>query len=341
MPDANRSSGPLRPGVTATSGSIESPSGLPAATRPSVLDAPAAAAPGRQWGIPALVLAMRPKQWLKNLLVFAAPVASGAILRTGPLLHTFGAVGVLTAASAATYLVNDVADLQADRHHPLKRQRPIASGRVSVPAAVVSAGPLAATAMVAAFLLSASLGAVVAAYLAISTAYTFSLKRVPIVELACVASGFTLRAVAGGAAAQVAISPWFLVVVSFGALFIVAGKRSSERAILGSERAAHRPSLGAYPADFIRSVRVLAMAVTVTTYCLWAFQRARAVAIGSGSHLVWFELSIVPFVLSVLFVELAVQRGRGGEPEDLAIRDRALQCCALAWMTLVVIGVYA
>lgn len=283
---------------------------------------------------------MRPKQWLKNLLVFAAPVASGAVLRTEPLLHSFAAAGVLIAASAAIYLLNDVVDRDVDRHHPVKRLRPIASGRVGVPGALGSAAALLAVSMFGAFLVAPALGAIVAAYVAVSSAYTLALKRLAVIELASVASGFTLRAVAGGVAAKVTISPWFLVVVSFAALFIVAGKRWSEQVALGDSQALHRRSLGLYPPEFLRSVRLLAMAVTVTTYCLWAFQRARNLSLGHVSHPVWFELSVVPFVLSVLFVELAVQRGLGGEPEDLALRDRALQVCGLAWVALVAVGVY-
>ena len=124
---------------------------------------------------------------------------------------------------------------------------------------------------------------VVLAYLAISLAYSLRLKHVPLIELACVGSGFTLRAIGGGAAAHVLISPWFLVMTSFGALLIVAGKRTSEQAVLGNEQAAHRVALEAYPAGFLRGVfGVMAMTVTVTTYCLWAF-RARLGAAPAAS----------------------------------------------------------
>lgn len=297
--------------------------------------------PRHRLALPVLVTALRPRQWPKNVLVFAAPVASGAILRGGPLTRTFAVFWVFVAASAATYLINDVTDREADRLHRVKSQRPVASGRLGVRAALSAASVLAAGSVVGASLLAPVLGLVVASYLAVSTAYTVFLKRVAVIELACVASGFTLRAVAGGAAARVALSPWFLVMVSFGALFVVAGKRRTEQVALGKAKTVHRLSLGAYPAEFLGNVRVLAMSVTLTTYCLWAFQRASDLALGRGPHLVWFELSIVPFVLAVLLVELAVQRGRGGEPEELALSDRALQLCGLAWATLAVIGIYA
>jgi decaprenyl-phosphate phosphoribosyltransferase len=293
-----------------------------------------------QSSLRALASALRPRQWPKNVLVFAAPVASGAVLHAESLTRTFAAFWIFVAASAAAYLLNDVADREQDRLHPVKSRRPIASGRLGVKMALVVAGALALVSCAMASILSPVLGVVVVSYLAITAAYTIFLKRLAVIELACVASGFTLRAVAGGAAAHVSISPWFLVMVSFGALFVIAGKRRSEQVALGSAKTAHRRSLGVYPAEFLRSVRVLAMAVTVTTYCLWAFERASQLSLGRGSNLVWFEFSIVPFVMGVLLVELAVQHGRGGEPEELVLTDHALQLCGLAWAALVVIGIY-
>ena len=292
--------------------------------------------------LPALVTALRPRQWPKNVLVFGAPVASGAVLDSAPVARTFAVFWVLVAASAATYLLNDVKDREADRLRPVKRARPVASGSLGTKTALFMGAGLAAASLLAAGLLSLDVGAVVAAYLVVSASYTLFLKRLAVIELATVASGFTLRAVAGAAAAHVPVSPWFLVMVSFGALFVVAGKRRSEQVALGSAKTVHRQSLGAYPPEFLRSVRLLAMSVTLTTYCLWAFQRASDLSLKRGAnHLVWFELSIVPFVLAVLLVELAVQRGRGGEPEELALKDHVLQACGVAWAALVIIGIYA
>ena len=183
---------------------------------------------------------------------------------------------------------------------------------------------------------------VVGAYVVISLAYSCGLKRMPVIEMACVGSGFVLRAVAGGAATHVPLSPWFLLVTSFGALFVVAGKRSSEHEVLGEGRAVHRAALGEYPAGFLRTTRTLAASVAVTAYCLWAFDRDNHLSLSSrGVHLVWFELSIIPFVLAVLAVELAVERGRGGEPEELALRDRTLQVLGVAWIAFLLIGIYS
>ncbi len=290
----------------------------------------------------ALLRATRPRQWVKNLLVFAAPVAAGVIVHTGPLVRTIAAFWIFVAASACTYLVNDVIDRQVDRLHPVKRNRPVASGRLPARPALMTAAALGAISVIAAALVSAALATVVVAYLLISLTYSLWLKRVPIVELACVAAGFTLRAVAGGAASHLSISPWFLVVTSFGALLIVAGKRSSEQSLLGDRQGTHREALGAYPAGFLNSVRILAMSVTVTTYCLWAFERAaRLLPADHAEDLIWFELSIIPFVLAVLAVELAFDRNRGGEPEELALADHLLQLLGAAWVVLLLLGIYA
>ncbi|MGD0985686.1 MAG: decaprenyl-phosphate phosphoribosyltransferase [Acidimicrobiales bacterium] len=306
--------------------------------------APPACSPGTgRSRIVSLLRATRPRQWTKNLLVFSAPAAAGSIIHPGIVARSVVAFLVFVAASASTYLVNDIVDRANDRLHPVKQRRPIASGQLSVDLALATAGGLATVALVtAAFVFGAAFVWIIAAYLAVSVSYSLVLKRVPLVELACVAAGFALRAVAGGAVAHVAISPWFLMVASFGSLLIVAGKRSVELSVMREKGEQHRSTLAAYPAAFLRSVRMLAMSVTVTTYCLWAFERAgRLGPVERAEDIVWFELSIIPFVLAVLVVELAIEQGRGGEPEELALSDRGLQVLGLAWLALLMCGIYA
>jgi decaprenyl-phosphate phosphoribosyltransferase len=280
----------------------------------------------------ALLYATRPRQWIKNLLVFAAPAAAGVAFHLGVFGRSVAAFGIFAAASASTYLVNDVLDKDVDRLHPLKAKRPVAAGELPVRVALVTAGILLACSIVGAMLLAGKvLTIVVGTYVVVSLAYSVALKRMPVIEMACVGSGFVLRAVAGGAATHVPLSPWFLLVTSFGALFIVGGKRSSEHEVLGE-----------YPAGFLRTVRTLAASVAVTAYCLWAFDRYNHLSLSDrNGHLIWFELSIIPFVLAVLAVELAVERGRGGEPEELALRDHGLQVFGLAWVILLLIGIYS
>jgi decaprenyl-phosphate phosphoribosyltransferase len=135
------------------------------------------------------------------------------------------------------------------------------------------------------------------------------------------------------------LSNWFIIVSSFGSLLIVTGKRSAEQAELGELQAMHRPTLDAYPPAFLRSDRLLSAAVTVTAYCLWAFERSSQA--GHGHHPIWFQLSIVPFVLALLHVELRFERGHGGAPEELALHDRVLQALAVIWAVLFAVGVYA
>jgi len=286
---------------------------------------------------------VRPRQWVKNLLVFAAPAAAGVIFHSAVFWRCAAAFAIFVAASGSTYLVNDILDAHADRLHPVKRRRPIAAGEVPIVVAWIAAAALLTGSLIGASMLSGKvLTGVVGGYVVISFAYSFGLKRMPVIEMACVASGFILRAVAGGAATHVPLSPWFLLVTSFGALFIVGGKRSSEYEVMGEDRAVHRVALGEYPAGFLRTVRTLAASVAVTAYCLWAFDRYNHLSLSSrGGHLVYFELSIIPFVLAVLAVELAVERGRGGAPEELALKDRTLQVLGLAWIVLLLIGIYS
>jgi decaprenyl-phosphate phosphoribosyltransferase len=287
-----------------------------------------------------LLQAARPRQWVKNLLVLAAPAAAGVLTHLHGALVASSAVAVFCLASASVYLVNDALDAPSDRRHPAKRNRPVASGLVSAKlAAACGAGGLGLAAASAWLLAGPKLGIVVALYATISITYSLRLKREPVVEMACVCSGFVLRAIAGGVATGVPLSDWFLIVASFGALFVVAGKRSAELALPGEGGAAHRPVLASYPGPFLRALRLLGASVATTAYCLWGFERAGQ--LGRGHHPIWFELSIVPFVLALLVVELRFETGRGAAPEDLALGDRTLQILGLLWVALFVAGVYA
>lgn len=286
-----------------------------------------------------LLLTARPRQWVKNLLVFAAPGAAGTLSHPHVALLATGTFGVFCLAASGTYFLNDCIDAAADRHHPAKRFRPIAARDLRVSVAVGAGFAILSCAVVLAGLLAGTrLVAVIDTYVGISVAYSLWLKHEPVLDLACVSSGFVLRAVAGGVATGVALSDWFLIVTSFGSLLVVAGKRSAEHAALGEDRSAHRRALASYPAPFLRSARLIAAGVTLSAYCLWAFERARQ--LGSGHHPIWFELSIIPFVVALLHVELRFERGHGGAPEDLALGDRRLQLLGLTWVLLFALGVY-
>lgn len=290
----------------------------------------------------ALIRAVRPRQWPKNALVFSAPAAAGALREPSIALKAAAATGLFVLISAATYLVNDVIDAPQDRLHPKKRNRPIASGEVAAPLAIGLAIGGLALGLALSALVTLPLLAILVAYVALSLSYSLGLKRVPVVEMAVLAAGFVLRATAGGAACHIAISPWFLIVTSGGAMFIVAGKRDAEISILGDDAAGHRAVLERYPAAFLFATRLIAACVTVTAYCLWVFERSGHLNVRSNFHnLAWFELSIVPFVLAVLMVELAIETGGGGEPEEIALRNRGVLLAGVAWVGLVAAGIYA
>ena len=280
----------------------------------------------------------RPRQWTKNVLVFAAPGAAGVLGHGGPFGRAAAGFAIFCVAASGTYFLNDAVDAEADRHHPVKRTRPVAAGTVTPAQALMVGGALMAGALGGAWALAGGqMFLVVALYLALSAAYSLTLKHMPVLDLAALSGGFILRAIAGGVATGVKLSDWFVIVATFGSLLVATGKRSAEHHRLGVDGAKHRPVLEAYPPAFLRSVRLLAAAITITAYCLWAFERAVTL---HHSHPIFFQLSIAPVVLAVLYLELQFEMGGGGAPEEMALRDRTLQALAAAWIVLFAIGVY-
>jgi len=285
----------------------------------------------------------RPRQWIKNVLVFVAPAAAGVLLHRSVLWHAAAAFGIFCLAASGTYYLNDSLDAASDREHPTKRNRPVAAGVVPVPLAITVGTVLLAAAVGLAVVLAGwHLGVVMGAYVAIQFAYSFGLKNEPVLDLACVSAGFILRAIAGGVATSVTLSNWFLIVVSFGSLLVVTGKRSGEKRLLADDRAddtAIRPTLGLYTPSFLTTVRTLSAAVTVSAYCLWAFERAGQVH--PGHDPVWFQLTIIPFVIALLHVLRLLDSGAGAAPEELALKDHRLQLYGVCWVALFAVGVYA
>ena len=281
----------------------------------------------------ALVVALRPRQWLKNVLVFAAPLAAGSIFEPDVLVPSLIAFGVFCLISSATYLINDVRDVEADRAHPTKCRRPIPAGDLPVSIAIGAAIVLAIVSLAIALAVSLSLFGVVLAYAVFTLAYSLFLKHEPVIELALLSLGFLLRAIAGGAAADLPISPWFLIVAAFGSLFMAAGKRFSELERSADSDTPRRRSLDGYTATYLRFVWGLAAAVTITAYCLWAFEVGLA-----DSSFPWSQWSVLPFVLAILRYALDVDRAEAEAPEDVVLRDRSLQVLGLAWLVLFGLG---
>jgi len=284
-----------------------------------------------------LVKTARPRQWSKNLLVFAAPGAAGVLTHGDDVARAAAACLLFCVASSGAYFLNDALDVVADRGHPIKQRRPIAAGTVNVGLAKVLSVVLLTISVVGAFLLADwPLALVLGIYVALQPLYSLWLKHLVVIDLAAVASGFLLRAIAGGVAVDVPISKWFLVVASFGSLFMVAGKRQAEHLDLGDERGDHRSTLSIYSADYLRYVRSVSSSVAIAAYCLWAFENA-----GPAANPIWFQLSIVPFVLAILRYALLLDTGAGGAPEEIVLQDQPLQVLGLLWVLTFAVGVYA
>ena len=283
----------------------------------------------------ALVKTARPRQWVKNVLVFAAPAAAGVLDDPAQLGRTLVAFAALSLAASGTYFLNDALDVEEDRNHPTKQHRPIAAGHLSVRAAKVVAVLL----MLAGILISlpiadGELAIVVAGYVALTVSYSIWLKHEPVVDLGAVAAGFVIRAIAGGVATNVEISDWFLIVAAGGSLFMVTGKRHAEQIELGADSGSHRSTLEEYSTSYLAFVRAVAASVTVTAYCLWAFESAAA--IGEET---WFRVSIIPFVLAILRYAHLIEQGKGGAPEEVVLGDRVLQVLGLLWILAFAVGV--
>ncbi len=294
----------------------------------------AATAVRRSSGISARVLlrACRPRQWSKNLLVLAAPCAAGVVDRAQVAVEVAGAFVVLCMLSSATYLVNDVRDRAQDRLQPRKRVRPVAAGELSPRAALCVAAGLALLGIAGASAITLGLGAVACGYLALTASYSLWWRRVVVADILAIAAGFVLRALAGGVATDIRLSRWFVIVTGSCAIFLVAAKRYAEL----REHTAPGPmraTLRRYSATSLRLTLLGAATVASLAYTGWAFTRS--------SHLVWYALSIAPFLLWLGRYATLIGGGSAQAPEELILRDRALLALGAGWALLFLGGVYA
>ena len=302
------------------------------------LPGPGAAAAAARYPAPMLWLAAavetsRPRQWPKNLLVFAAPLAGASLGRDDGPGYALAAAGAFVAASAAVYYVNDVVDAERDLRHPVKRFRPVASGRLPKAHALMLAVVAVAVALaIGLWIGEPRLSAVVASYLAFSVGYTFFLKHIPVVELAFVAAGFVLRALGGAIATHVPPSGWFLLVCSLGALMVAIAKRYTELTMLDAAAARHRPVMRWYNRKVLRlSQRAVACAMTLA-YLLWAQAEQNPWMRG------WHLASAVALVVALGRFDWLTAQLSGKPVEELIARDGTMVYCELAWLMMFAAG---
>ena len=285
-----------------------------------------------------LITSLRPEQWTKNCLVFAGLVFGGRLLDIDAVLIATAAFAIFCALSGATYLVNDVADRDADRRHPLKRTRPVASGMVTTTTALLVATLLTTAALSAAWLIAPVLAVVAAAYIALLLLYSTVLKHVVIIDVLTIAGGFVLRAAAGAVAVNVPIGPWLLVCTTLLALFLALSKRRHELVLLGEDAAEHRRILEEYSPYLLDQMIAVVTASTLMAYTVYATSPDTALRLGTQ------RLSLtIPFVLYGIFryLYLVHQRRAGGSPAAVLLTDRPLLACVGLWIGTVMVLMYS
>ena len=277
---------------------------------------------------------MRPRQWTKNLAVFAAIVFSGNLLDPRLLGVTALAFASFCLVSSSLYALNDTLDAERDRAHPVKRDRPVASGRMSASAALMISAALLVSGVALGFVVGLPFVAVLAGYLILQLLYVFALKNVAIVDMLAIAAGFVLRAVAGAVAIAVPVSPWLILCTGLLALFLAAAKRRHELVLLRELSVGHRPVLAEYSAELLDSFMVTLSAATVTSYALYTFFETRA-----PNHLMMLT---IPFVIyGVLrYQMLVLSKGSGGRPEDVLLGDGPILTDIVLWMVSAVAVLY-
>jgi decaprenyl-phosphate phosphoribosyltransferase len=281
----------------------------------------------------AVVQTTRPRQWPKNLLVFAAPLAGHTLGRSYGIWYALIALVAFVLASSAVYLVNDAADAERDSNHPYKKSRPIASGRLPKRHAVIVAVCFVLVALGAGLAIGEPwLTGTLAAYLLISFLYSAGLKHVPVVELACVASGFVLRVVGGAVATQVPPSGWFLLVCSLGALMVAIAKRYTELTVLGADAAKHRPAMRGYSARTLRIAQRVVSVVMVASYVLWASNEPEL------RSRVFHLISSVALLAALIRFDRLTAKATSKPVEDLISRDPAMVACEASWLVLFALG---
>ncbi len=282
----------------------------------------------------ALLKTMRPKQWTKNVFVLAAVVFDRQLLNSQSILRSLAGFALFCLLSSSVYILNDVFDVEADRKHPQKRNRPVASGALPIPLAIGAAVTIAALTLIAAFILSSGFGWISLAYFVINLAYSNWLKHVPLLDVLIVAAGFVLRVAAGVTLIVVErFSPWLYVVTTLFALYIGFGKRRAELTLLAENANNHRRVLDGYSIPFLDQLITVVSGTTIVAYSLYTFSAPNLPANHS-------MMLTIPFVLYGIFryLYLIQIKESGGAPEEILLSDRPLQVAILLWgLTILVI----
>jgi decaprenyl-phosphate phosphoribosyltransferase len=283
----------------------------------------------------AVLRTARPRQWPKNLLVFAAPLAGASLGRDDGLGYALVAAVAFCAASVAVYMVNDVVDADRDRRHPVKRTRPVAAGILPKSHALAIGAVCAMAALAAGLAINVPLlSAILAAYLVSSLLYSLVLKHIPVIELVFVASGFVLRALGGAAATHVPPSGWFLLVCSLGAFLVATAKRYTEMVVLGADAVRHRPSTRWYRLGALRLTQRMTAIAMIIAYLLWAL----------GEHGVWIRgwhlASALPLAATLVRFDYLTAQASPRPVEDLLARDAVMVVLESVWLLMFVAGLW-
>ncbi|NPV57143.1 MAG: decaprenyl-phosphate phosphoribosyltransferase [Anaerolineae bacterium] len=298
--------------------------------------------------IPAILKTMRPRQWTKNIFIFAALVfdrqlpspevffQTGKITNLTPALMTLAGFFLFCMLSSTVYVINDIFDVESDRMHPVKRNRPIASGKLPIPVAITFSVILLLVTMLLAFLLSTKFATIALIYFLVNLAYSLWLKHIPLVDVIVLASGFVIRVGAGVSLIDVErFSPWLYVVTSLFALFIGFGKRRAELSLLAERAENHRRVLNGYTIPFLDQLIMIVSSTTIVSYSLYTFSAPNL----PDNHSMMLT---IPFVLYGIFryLYLLQVKNEGGAPEELALHDRPLQATVLMWALAVLVVFY-
>jgi len=279
---------------------------------------------------------MRPRQWAKNVFIFAALVFDGQLSNPQSLLVTTIAFLLFCLASSLVYIVNDLVDIESDRQHPDKRHRPLPSGQLTIKNAVIAAVVLFLLVFPAAFILSPAFGWIISSYFVLMVMYSLWLKHIPLIDVLVIAAGFVIRVTAGLVIIVTKrFSPWLFVATTFLALFIGLGKRRAEIQLLEAIAGTHRKVLDGYSLELLDQLLTIVLSTTLMTYCLYTF----SAEITPGNHSMMLT---IPFVIYGLFRYLYLIRIKniGGAPEEIVLTDRPMQAAVGLWGVTVLIILY-